>query len=94
MVAAHALADDPQQLVDSVASELRLLQRHWRGPGLPLLLIPVAAGPFRHDPGAFLRLGLELQRGSLEGVRVQLAPLSELVSQAVAVELPDQAVAA
>lgn len=88
------LADDPQQLVDAVASELRLLQRHWRGPGLPLLLIPIAAGPFRCDPGAFLRLGLELQRGTLEGVKVQLASLSQLVSQMVLVELPDQAVAA
>ena len=88
------LADDPQQLVDTVTSELRLLQRHWRGPGLPLLLIPVAAGPFRRDPGAFLRLGLELQRGALEGVSVQLAPLAALVRQAVVVELPDQAVAA
>ena len=88
------LADDPQQLVDAVASELRLLQRHWRGAGLPLLLIPVAAGPFRRDPGAFLRLGVELQRGSLEGVRVQLAPLQELIHQVVVVDLPDQAVAA
>jgi phosphorylase kinase alpha/beta subunit len=87
------LADDPQQLVDAVASELRLLQRHWRGPGLPLLLIPVAAGPFRRDPGAFLRLGVELQRGSLEGVTVQLEPLEALIHQVVVVDLPDQAVA-
>jgi len=87
------LADDPQQLVDAVASELRLLQRHWRGPGAPLLLIPIASGPFRADPGAFLRLGLELQRGCLEGVNVQLAPLQQLLSQAAAVDLPDQAVA-
>ncbi len=88
------LADDPLQLVDAVASELRLLQRHWSGPGAPLLLIPIAAGPFRRDPGAFLRLGLELQRGCLEGVNVQLAPLAEQVRQAVLVDLPDQAVAA
>jgi phosphorylase kinase alpha/beta subunit len=34
------LADDTQQLLDSVVDELHLLQRHWRGSGLPLLVIP------------------------------------------------------
>ena len=87
------LADDPQQLVDSVASELRLLRRHWRGPGSPLLLIPVATGPFRHDPAAFIELGQQLQSGVLEGVPVQLSGLGELVSQASVVDLPAQAVA-
>ena len=88
------LADDPQQLTDAVASELRLLRRHWRGPLAPLLLIPVAAGPFQRDPEAFLRLGAQLQSGSLEGVMVQLAPLDELLCQAGVVELPEEAVAA
>ena len=88
------LADDPCQLVDTVAAELRLLQRHWRGPGAPLLLIPVAAGPFRRDPEAFLELGRQLRQGRLEGVAVQLAPLEELVGQASLVELPPQAIAA
>ena len=41
------LADDPEQLVDTVRAELRLLQRHWRGSGSPLLLVPVAAGAFQ-----------------------------------------------
>jgi phosphorylase kinase alpha/beta subunit len=82
------LADDPQLLVDTVAAEVRLLQRHWRGAGLPLLLVPVAAEPFRRDPGAFLRLGEQLRQGELEGVAVQLAPLAELVNQASWVELP------
>ena len=88
------LADDPQQLVDTVVAEVRLLQRHWRGAGAPLLLVPVAAAAFQHDSEAFLRLGRDLLRGDLEGVPVQLAPLAQLVSQASVVELPDQALAA
>ena len=88
------LADDPCQLLDAVASELRLLQRHWRGAGLPVLLIPVAAGPFRRDPEAFLELGRLLAAGSLEGVPVQLCGHPELLSQACWVDLPVQAGAA
>ena len=87
------LAEDPQQLVDTVAAEVRLLQRHWRGAGAPLLLVPVAAAAFARDPEAFLCLGRELLRGDLEGAPVQLAPLAELVSQASVVELPGQALA-
>ncbi len=82
------LADDPQQLVDTVAAELRLLQRHWRGSGAPLLLIPVATGPFASDPDAFLRLGQALQGGLIEGVPVQLAPLADLLDQASWQTLP------
>jgi phosphorylase kinase alpha/beta subunit len=85
------LADDPQQLVDAVAGELRLLQRHWRGVGMPLLVIPVAAGPFRRDPEPFLELGRQLASGRLEGVAVQLAALPELVCQASLVDLPSTA---
>ncbi len=68
------LADDPEQLADAVASELRLLRRHWRAATLPLLLVPVAAGPFRRDPEAFLRLGRALQAGELEGCRCSWSP--------------------
>jgi phosphorylase kinase alpha/beta subunit len=88
------LADDPLQLVDTVGSELRVLQRHWRGDGLPLLLIPVPAGPFRNEPEAFLELGRQLASGRLEGVAVRLAPLSELVGDLCVTELPVQAIAA
>jgi phosphorylase kinase alpha/beta subunit len=88
------LADDPRQLADAVASEVRLLRRHWRGPGLPVLLVPVPAGPFRRDPEAFLALGHQLASGAFEGVPVQLASHEELVSQASWVELPPQAMAA
>ena len=88
------LADDPLQLVDTVASELRLLRRHWRGGGLPLLLIPIACGPFQRDPQAFFDLGQSLLAGEVEGVPVRLAPLEELAAEASWVELPAQAVAA
>jgi phosphorylase kinase alpha/beta subunit len=87
------LADDPEQLVDAVAAELRLLRRHWRGTGLPLLLIPVGEGPFRAAPHTFLRLGEQLRQGLVDGVPVQLAPLAELLDQASWVELPPEAAA-
>ena len=85
------LADDAEQLIDSVSAELRLLQRHWRGSGAPLLLIPVAEGAYRSDPDAFVRLGQELRGGLLDGVPVQLAPLAELQSQACWQTLPPEA---
>ena len=72
-------------------AELRLLQRHWRGSGSPLLLVPIAPGAFQANPEAFLRLGRDLQAGLLDGVPVQLAPLAELVEQGSWVALPPQA---
>ena len=85
------LADDPLQLVDTVASELRLLRRHWRGGGLPLLLIPIASVAFRRDPHAFFELGRSLLAGEVEGVPVQLGALEDLAAEASWVELPRQA---
>ena len=85
------LADDAEQLIDSVSAELRLLQRHWRGSGAPLLLIPVAEGAYRSDPDAFVRLGQDLRGGLLDGAPVQLAPLAELQSQACWQTLPPEA---
>ncbi|MFN5162585.1 MAG: phosphorylase kinase, partial [Cyanobacteriota bacterium] len=87
------LADDPLPLVDAVAGEVRLLQRHWRGPGLPVLVIPVPSGPFRRAPEACLARGRQLASGSLEGVPVQLAGHEDLISQASWVDLPLQALA-
>ncbi len=87
------LADDSEQLVDAVAAELRLLRRHWRGAGSPLLLIPVGEGPFRAAPGTFIRLGEQLQQGTLDGVPVQLATLAQLIDQASWVDLPEEAAA-
>jgi phosphorylase kinase alpha/beta subunit len=85
------LSDDPEQLVDAVGAELRLLQRHWRQAQPPLLLIPVAEGPFQSRPDAILRLGAQLQSGQLEGVPVQLGRLDELQELACWVDLPAQA---
>ena len=85
------LAEDPEQLVDAVAAELRLLKRHWRGSGLPLLLIPVDEAPFRSAPDAILQLGHKLLSGLLDEVAVRLAPLAELIDQASWVELTDNA---
>jgi phosphorylase kinase alpha/beta subunit len=85
------IADDPEQLLDAVEAELRLLQRHWRGSGSPLLLIPVGEGPFRAAPEAFRRLGARLLEGVLDDVPVQLAPLVELIDQASWVDLPEEA---
>ncbi|MEB3234071.1 MAG: glycoside hydrolase family 15 protein [Cyanobacteriota bacterium] len=82
------LADDAQQLIDTVEAEVRLLQRHWRGAGAPLLLIPVAESAYNADPAAFIRLGQQLASGLLDGVPVQLAPLAGLIDQACWQTLP------
>ncbi len=82
------LADDPEQLVDAVVAELRLLQRHWRGQGSPLLLIPIAPAAFHAKPDAFLALGEQLRSGEVDGVAVHLAPLADLGDLAAWVDLP------
>jgi phosphorylase kinase alpha/beta subunit len=84
------LSDDPEQLVDAVESEISQLQRHWRGNGAPLLLIPVEQAPFQRSPDTFLRLGERLRSGLLDGVPVQLAPLTELQDQACWADLPER----
>ena len=88
------LVDDAHQLVDTVQSELRLLQRHWRGSGSPILLIPVAQAPFERNPEAFFELGRRLREGQLEGVPVRLASPEDLWAQASWIDLPPHAVAA
>ena len=87
----YYLSDDPELLVDAVESEISQLQRHWRGNGAPLLLIPVEEGPFQRNPDSFLRLGERLRSGTLNGVAVQLAPLQELMDQASWSDLADHA---
>jgi phosphorylase kinase alpha/beta subunit len=82
------LADDPEQLVDAVLAELRLLQRQWRGLAAPLLLIPIAPAAFSAGADTFLSLGEQLRSGSIDGVPVQLASLAALADQAAWVELP------
>ena len=87
----YYLSDDPELLVDAVESEISQLQRHWRGAGAPVLLIPVEEGPFQRSADAFLRLGERLRSGVVNGVAVQLAPLPELMEQASWAELPEHA---
>ena len=82
------LADDPLQLVDSVVDELHLLQRHWRGPGLPLLLIPINTEAFQHHPEAFLHLGRRLKSGNIDGIAVQFDTVELLQSQGQWLQLP------
>ncbi len=87
------LADDPEQLVDSVVAELRLLRRHWRGPGDPLLLIPISEGAFHAGVEPLLALAQHLRAGEVEGVPVQLGSLEELADRASWVDLPTTALA-
>ena len=75
------LADDPRQLVETVVDELHLLQRHWRGQGLPLLVIPIGAEAFQLHPDAFIALGRTLLSGLIEGIPVQFDRLSRLADQ-------------
>ena len=75
------LADDPRQLVETVVDELHLLQRHWRGQGLPLLVIPIGAEAFQLHPETFITLGRTLLSGLIEGIPVQFNRLSHLADQ-------------
>ena len=83
------LADDTQQLLDSVVDELHLLQRHWRGSGLPLLVIPINSALFQQDPEIYLQLIRRLESGSLEAISVQCDRLSHLAAQGQWVDLPN-----
>ena len=82
------LADDAEQLVDAVVAELRLLQRHWRGQGAPLLLIPIPEAPFQANPDTFFSLAEQLRAGEIDGVSVRLGPLAALADQGAWVDLP------
>mgnify|MGYP005688296311 FL=1 len=54
------LSHDPCHFVDTVVNELHLLQRHWQGPGAPLLLIPVQAALLERSSNLLLELILSL----------------------------------
>jgi phosphorylase kinase alpha/beta subunit len=82
------LADDPKQLQETVVNELHLLQRHWRGPGAPLLLIPIEESLLERGIESVQQLAAQLASGEMEGVAVQLAPLEELASQGQWLDLP------
>ena len=82
------LADDPLQLQDTVVDELHLLQRHWSGNGLPLLVIPVSSEAFHLHRNTFLNLGRTLQTGSIEGIPVRFDRLTELAQRGQWLRLP------
>ena len=82
------LSHDPRHLVDTVVNELHLLQRHWQGPGAPLLLIPVQAALLERSSSLLLELTERLQSGCVEGVPVQFGDLETLAQQAQWQELP------
>ena len=82
------LADDPSQLVESVLNELHLLQRHWRGNGSPLLLIPIPDAVFQRAPDTVLALAEGLCSGEIDGISVQCAALEELAADGQWVDLP------
>ncbi|MGC6482549.1 MAG: glycoside hydrolase family 15 protein [Synechococcus sp.] len=83
------LTDDPSQLVEIVLNELHLLQRHWRGAGAPLLLIPIPEAVFQRAPDPVIALAEQLCKGVIDGIAVQCAPLDELAQQGQWVDLPD-----
>ena len=71
------LADDPEQLADALLGELRLLQRHWREPEDPLLLVPLAAAAFARRGEQVLELARNLASGRFGGVEVVLGTLEQ-----------------
>ena len=82
------LADDPEELVETVVDELHLLQRHWRGMGRPLLVIPIRDAALLQHRDVILKLARQLGSGVIESIPVRLGCLSELVDQAQEVQLP------
>ena len=82
------LTDDPSQLVETVLNELHLLQRHWRGAGAPLLLIPIPETVFARAPETVLALAEQLCSGVIDDVAVQCGRLEDLAIQGQWVDLP------
>ena len=84
------LTDDPNHLVETVLNELHLLQRHWRGAGAPLLVIPISETVFSRAPETVLALAERLCTGEIDGIAVHYAHLDDLASQGQWVDLSDQ----
>ena len=82
------LADDPEEMLESVVDELHLLQRHWRGVGLPLLVIPIRETALDQHRDVILKLADQLSSGVIETIPVRLSRLSQLVDQGQEVQLP------
>ncbi|MDP7993570.1 MAG: glycoside hydrolase family 15 protein [Synechococcus sp. SP2 MAG] len=82
------VSHDPRQLMETVLNELHLLQRHWRGEGSPLLLIPIEATLLENNPELLIDLTERLHSGRLEDVPVCFSDLETLAHRAQWVTLP------
>ena len=82
------VSHDPRQLMETVLNELHLLQRHWRGEGSPLLLIPIEATLLENNPELLIDLTERLHSGRLEDVPVCFSDLETLAHSAQWVTLP------
>ena len=82
------VSHDPRQLMETVLNELHLLQRHWRGEGSPLLLIPIEATLLENNPELLIDLTERLHSGRLEDVPVCFSDLETLAHRAQWVALP------
>ncbi|WP_041426298.1 glycoside hydrolase family 15 protein [Synechococcus sp. CC9311] len=82
------VSHDPRQLMETVINELHLLQRHWRGEGSPLLLIPVEASLLENNPELLMDLTRRLHSGRIEDVPVCFSDLETLAQSAQWVTLP------
>jgi len=82
------VSHDPRQLMETVLNELHLLQRHWRGEGSPLLLIPIKATLLENNPELLIDLTERLHSGRLEDVPVCFSDLETLAHRAQWVTLP------
>ena len=67
------LADDPEELVETVVDELHLLQRHWRGAGAPLLVIPIREAVFEQHRDVILKLARATRHGVIESMTCRAA---------------------
>ena len=74
--------------METVINELHLLQRHWRGEGSPLLLIPVEANLLENNPELLVDLTTRLRSGRIEDVPVCFSDLETLSLSAQWVTLP------
>ena len=82
------LANDPMQFLDTVVDELHLLRRHWRGDGLPLLVLPISDDLLSKNRQAIFTLLHDCRSGRIGGVPVQLDTLSNLMEQGHWISLP------
>jgi len=82
------VSHDPRQLMETILNELHLLQRHWRGEGSPLLLIPIEATLLENNPELLMDLTTRLHSGRLEDVPVCFSDLETLAHSAQWVTLP------